>query len=74
VSVGGGVAGSVVEPDAPPAAGAPSTVGIGTAPASSVAVAVPESGVSVVPSARLVAAKTSASVNEAAKSVSPRNR
>jgi hypothetical protein len=74
VSVGGADAGSVVEPDVPSAAGDSSTVGVGTPPALSVAVAVPPSGVSVVSSARLVAAKTSASVNEAAKSASPTGR
>ena len=59
VSVGGTGAGSV---------------GVGTAPASPVAVGVPASGVSAVSSARLVAAKTSASANEAAKSASRSGR
>jgi hypothetical protein len=75
VSVGGGGAGSVVKSDVSVAAADAANVDVGTAPASSVAVAViPASGVSVVSSARLVVAKTSASVIEAAKSASPSGR
>ena len=73
-SVGGGGTGSVVESNVSVAADGAANVDVGTAPASSVAIAViPASDVTVVSSARLVVAKTSASI-EAAKRASPSGR
>ena len=73
-SVGGGGTGSVVESNVSVAADGAANVDVGTAPASSVAIAViPASDVTVVSSARLVVAKTSASI-QAAKSASPSGR